>query len=66
MAKLAGLAERSLQESLQSLRSVSESRTLAELLERQSQHMRLMTEIWGRPAQRSREVVNAMLIQRRL
>jgi hypothetical protein len=44
---------------------VSESRTLAELLERQSQHMRLMTEIWVRQAQRSMEVFNAMLIQRR-
>jgi hypothetical protein len=56
MKDLAGLAERSLQESLQSLRSVSESRTLSELLERQSRHMRLMTEIWMRQAQRSMEV----------
>jgi hypothetical protein len=65
MADLAGLAEQSLRDSLQSLRSVSESRTLSELLERQSRHMRLMTEIWMRQAQRSMEVFNAMLSQRR-
>jgi hypothetical protein len=65
MADLAGLAEQSLRESLQSLRSVSESRTLSELLERQSRHMRLMTEIWMRQAQRSMEVFNATLSQRR-
>jgi hypothetical protein len=65
MADLTGLAEQSLRESLQSLRSVSESRTLSELLERQSRHMRLMTEIWMRQAQRSMEVFNAMLSQRR-
>jgi hypothetical protein len=65
MADLVGLTERSLRESLQSLRSVSESRTLSELLERQSRHMRLMTEIWMRQAQRSMEVFNAMLSRRR-
>jgi hypothetical protein len=65
MAELAGLAERSLHESLQSLRSVTESRSLSELLERQSRHMRLMSEIWVRQAQRSMEVFNAMLVQRR-
>jgi hypothetical protein len=64
MAGLAGLAERSLRESLESLRWVSESRTLSELLERQSRHMRLMTEIWMRQAQRSMEVFNAMLSDR--
>jgi hypothetical protein len=65
MAGLAELADRSLQESLQSLRSVAESRTLSKLFERQSRHMRLMTEIWMRQAQRSMEVFNAMLSQRR-
>jgi hypothetical protein len=65
MAGLAGLAEQSLRDSVQSLRSVSESRTLFELLERQSRHMRLMTEIWMRQAQRSMEVFNTMLSQRR-
>jgi hypothetical protein len=65
MADLVGLAEGSLRESLQSLRSVSESRTLPELIERQSRHMRLMTEIWMRQAQRSMEVFNAMLSQGR-
>jgi hypothetical protein len=65
MADLAGLAEQSLRDSLESLRSLSESRTLSELLERQSRHMRLMTEIWMRQAQRSMEVFNAMLSQRR-
>jgi hypothetical protein len=65
MADLAGLAERSLRESLESLRSVSESRTLSELLERQSRHMRLITEIWMRQAERNMEVFNAMLSQRR-
>jgi hypothetical protein len=65
MADLAGLDEQSLHESLQSLRSVTESRTLSELLERQSRHMRLMTEIWMRQAQRSMEVFNAMLSHRR-
>jgi hypothetical protein len=65
MADLTELAEQSLRESVQSLRSVSESRTLSELLERQSRHMRLMTEIWMRQAQRSMEVFNAMLSRRR-
>jgi hypothetical protein len=65
MADLVGLAERSLRESVESLRSVADSRTLSELLERQSRHMRLMTEIWMRQAQRSMEVFNAMLNQRR-
>ena len=65
IAELAGLAERSLHESLQCLRSVTESRTLSELLERQSRHMRLMSEIWVRQAQRSMELFNVMLVQRR-
>jgi hypothetical protein len=65
MADLVGLAEPSLLESLESLRSVSESRTLSELVERQSRHMRLMTEIWMRQVQRSVEVFNVMLSQRR-
>jgi hypothetical protein len=65
MADLVGLADRRLQESLQSLRSVADSRTPSELLERQSQHMRLMMEIWMPQAQRSTEVFNAMLNQRR-
>ena len=59
LVELAGLAERGFQECMQSLRSLSEARALPELLERQSQHMILMTEIWMRQARRSLEVFSS-------